>query len=94
MQKVLVMVFWLVGLGAFFLVGSPYMDKLFPDWARFNEIQEVHGVDNAHLYYTDLPIIQDAEAASRAAVREGMQARREAAAAKRQKAASGNDDAM
>ena len=94
MQKILVMAFWLLGLGAFFIVGSPYMDKLMPGWARFNEIQEVHGVDNANLYYTDLPIIQDAEAASRAAVREGMQARREAAAARQGKAANNSADAM
>ena len=94
MQKILVTVFWFLGLCAFFAVGSPYMDKIIPGWSRFNEIQEVHGVDNANLYYTDLPIIQDAEAASRAAVREGMQARREAAAARQGKATNNSTDAM
>ena len=92
MHKFLVLGFWIVGLCAFFALGSPLLDKVIPGWERFNTIQEEYGLDNALLYYSDLPIIYEAEEASRRAVREGMKARREAAQARQAANAAQADD--
>ena len=79
MGKLLIPGLWILGLCTFFGFISPtVIDRIVPGWERLDKIQEEHGLDNALLYYTDLPIIQEAEEATRRAVRQGMQARREA----------------
>lgn len=59
---------------------------LCPAWQRFNALQEEHGLNSGALFYTDVPVSQEAEEAMREAVRKAMSARRERRAAAREKA--------
>ena len=68
---------WLFGLWFFFAVLTPRMAALCPAWRRFYAVQEEHGLHSGALYYTDVPVTQEAEAHVREAVRKGMRERRE-----------------
>ena len=61
-----------LGLIIFFNVVSPFLFGLSESWQRFIAVQEDTGAPSGALYYTDVPITQDAEAHIRSAVREGM----------------------
>ena len=68
---------WILALWFFFAVATPWLTSLSPAWQRFDDVQEKYDLNSGALYYTDVPITQDAEDAVRKAVREGMKARRD-----------------
>lgn len=72
---------WAVALWFFFAVLTPRLVALFPAWQRYYAVQEEYNLDSGALYYTNVPITQEAENAMRAAVRRGMEDRRRAAEA-------------
>lgn len=61
----------------FFAILTPVLEDHIPAWKRFNRIQEEQGLDSGALYYTNVPQTQEAEEATRRAVREGMAQRRQ-----------------
>lgn len=67
---------WAVALWFFFAVLTPRLVALFPAWQRYYAVQEKYNLDSGALYYTNVPVTQEAEMAMRAAVREGMAERR------------------
>ena len=60
----------------FFAVLSPRLTALSPTWRRFYAVQEEYGLHSGAVYYTDVPVTQEAEAHVREAVRRGMAERR------------------
>lgn len=72
---------WAVALWFFFAVITPRLVALFPAWQRCYAVQETYNLDSGALYYTNVPITQEAEETMRAAVRRGMEERRRAAGA-------------
>ncbi len=72
---------WAVALWFFFAVLTPRLVALSPAWQRYYAVQEQYDLDSGALYYTNVPITQEAETAIRAAVRQGMEDRRMAAGA-------------
>ena len=72
-----------LALWFFFAVLSPRLTALSPTWRHFTAVQEEHGLHSGAVYYTDVPVTQEAEAHVREAVRRGMEERR----AKREKRA-------
>lgn len=67
---------WAVALWFFFAVITPRLVALFPAWQRYYAVQEKYNLDSGALYYTNVPVTQEAEEAMRAAVHEGMEERR------------------
>lgn len=67
---------WAVGLWFFFAVLTPVLEERIPAWKRYNQIQEEQNLDAGALYYSNVPQTQEAEEATREAVRKGMAARR------------------
>lgn len=68
---------WAVGLWLFFAILTPALENHIPAWKRYNQIQEEQGLDSGALYYSNVPQTQEAEEATRAAVKAGMTERRE-----------------
>ena len=60
----------------FFAVISPRLTALSPTWRHFTAVQEEYGLHSGAVYYTDVPVTQEAEAHVREAVRRGMEERR------------------
>lgn len=77
-RSLLLIAAWSVGLWFFFAIFTPFLEDRIPAWKRYNQIQEEQNLDSGALYYTNVPQTQEAEAASRQAVKEGMAARRAA----------------
>lgn len=73
------LVCWAISLWLFFAVITPRLVALSPSWQRYDAVQEQYGLDSGALYYSNVPVTQDAESATREAVREGMIQRRAAA---------------
>lgn len=67
---------WVFGLWFFFAVLTPRLEALCPAWQRFIAAQDEYGLHSGAVYYTDVPITQEAEAHVREAVRKGMEERR------------------
>ena len=61
-----------LGLIFFFNVVSPFLFNLSESWQRFINVQDDTGATSGALYYSDVPITQDAEAHIRKAVEAGM----------------------
>ncbi|MBQ7738964.1 MAG: hypothetical protein IJT59_04865 [Desulfovibrionaceae bacterium] len=61
-----------LGLIVFFNIVSPFLFSLSESWQRFIAVQDDTGATSGALYYTDVPITQDAEAHIRSAVKAGM----------------------
>lgn len=74
-----------VALWFFFAIFTPVLEDHIPAWKRYNRIQEEQNLDSGALYYTNVPQTQEAEEATRRAVKEGMAERREAKAKTRAK---------
>ena len=68
---------WIGGLWLFFGVIGPWLFSLSPAWQRFDAVQEEYGIHSGAIFYSDVPVTQDAAAAMREAVREGMAKRME-----------------
>lgn len=66
----------------FFAIFTPVLEDHIPAWKRFNRIQEEQNLDSGALYYSNVPQTQEAEEATRKAVREGMDERAKARRAK------------
>ncbi len=67
-----------LGLFLFFNYLSPFLFSLSNSWQRFIQVQDEIGVTSGALYYTDVPVTQDAEAHVREAVQLGMAERAKA----------------
>ena len=63
---------WIGGLLLFFCVVGPWLFSLSPAWQRFDAVQEEYGIHSGAIFYSDVPVTQDAAAAMQRAVREGM----------------------
>ncbi|MDE5879262.1 MAG: hypothetical protein K2G99_04455 [Desulfovibrio sp.] len=68
---------WIGGLVLFFCVLGPWLFSLSPAWQRYDAVQEEHDIHSGAIYYSDVPVTQASEEATRKAVREGMATRRE-----------------
>lgn len=77
-RPILKLAAWAVGLWSFFAIFTPFLEDRIPAWKRYNQIQEEQGLDSGALYYTNVPQTQEAEEKTRAAVKAGMEARRQA----------------
>lgn len=66
---------WIGGLWLFFVVLGPWLFSLSPAWQRYDAVQEEHNIHSGAIYYSDVPVTQEAEEATRKAVREGMDTR-------------------
>lgn len=66
---------WIGGLWLFFVVLGPWLFSYSPAWQRYDVVQEEHNIHSGAIYYTDVPVTQASEEATRRAVREGMAAR-------------------
>lgn len=77
-RNFLILAGWAVGLWFFFAVLTPVLEDHIPAWKRYNKIQEEQNLDSGALYYTNVPQTQEAEEATRRAVKEGMADRRKA----------------
>lgn len=77
---------WIGGLLLFFGVLGPWLFSLSPAWQRYDAVQEEHNIHSGAIYYSDVPVTQDCEEATRKAVREGMAARMQRRQESRQKA--------
>lgn len=77
-RSLLLLAAWGIGLWFFFAIFTPFLEDKIPAWKRYNQIQEEQNLDSGALYYTNVPQTQDAEEATRKAVREGMAERRQA----------------
>lgn len=60
---------------AFFAVLTPRLVALSPAWQHYDAVQEQYGLDSGALYYSDVPVTQEAADAVGRAVRAGMQER-------------------
>lgn len=67
---------WVFGLWFFFAILTPRLEALCPAWRSFIAAQDEYGLHSGAVYYTDVPVTQEAEAHVREAVRKGMEARR------------------
>lgn len=76
LRNLLILGIWGVGLWFFFAILTPIMEDHIPAWKRYNQIQEEQNLDSGALYYSNVPQTQEAEEATRRAVREGMAERR------------------
>lgn len=63
---------WILGLWFFFAVLTPRIEALSPSWQAYNATQEKYDLDSGALYYTNVPVTQEAEMHVREAVRKGM----------------------
>lgn len=68
---------WVGGLWLFFCVLGPWLFSLSPAWQRYDAVQEEHNIHSGAIYYSDVPVTQASEEATRKAVAEGMAARME-----------------
>ena len=59
----------------FFAVAGPWLFSLSPAWQRYDAVQEEYNIHSGAIYYTDVPVTQESEEATRKAVREGMATR-------------------
>lgn len=75
-KGLILLILWGFGLWFFFAICTPVLEDHIPAWKRYNQIQEEQGLDSGALYYTNVPQTQEAEEATRKAVREGMAKRR------------------
>ncbi len=66
---------WVLGLWFFFAILTPRLVALSPAWQKYDAAQEQYGLDSGALYYSNVPITQEAEEGMRRAVREGMEQR-------------------
>ena len=78
MRGWLYLALWAVGLWFFFAILTPAIEPFIPAWHKYNLLQEAQNHDSGALYYTNVPITQDAEAHTRQAVEEGMRERERA----------------
>lgn len=62
-------------LWIFFAVAGPWLFSLSPAWQRYDAVQEEYNIHSGAIYYTDVPVTQESEEATRKAVREGMATR-------------------
>ena len=65
------------GLWFFFAIFTPWFENFFPAWQRYNRIAEEKGLDSGALYYSNVPVYQDAEEHLREATRQAMEERRQ-----------------
>ncbi|WP_291357996.1 hypothetical protein [Desulfovibrio sp.] len=63
---------WIGVLLLFFCVIGPWLFSLSPAWQRYDAVQEEHNIHSGAIYYSDVPVTQESEEATRKAVREGM----------------------
>jgi hypothetical protein len=73
---------YLFALWFFFAIITPFLVSLSPAWQRYDAVQEEYNLDSGAVYYTDVPITQEAAEHVGQAVREGMRIRKLAAAEK------------
>ena len=66
---------WALALWLFFAVLTPRRVALSPAWQHYDAVQEQYGLDSGALYYSDVPVTQEAADAVGRAVRAGMQER-------------------
>lgn len=78
LRSLLILGAWCIGLWFFFAIFTPILEDQIPAWKRYNKIQEEQNLDSGALYYSNVPQTQEAEEATRRAVREGMAERRKA----------------
>lgn len=52
----------------FFAHFTPFIVQFFPNWQAYVEAADEYGIEPGALYYTDVPVVLDAEHASREAV--------------------------
>lgn len=71
-RGILLLLAWGLGLWFFFAIFTPWLEPKIPAWQRYNKIQEEQNLDSGALYYSNVPQTQEAEEATRRAVREGM----------------------
>lgn len=83
---------WIGGLWLFFCVLGPWLFSLSPAWQRFDAVQEEYGIHSGAIFYSDVPVTQEAAAALQHAVREGM-AKRMQRRLEERKAAEGQERA-
>ncbi|MDE5832310.1 MAG: hypothetical protein K2H64_04885 [Desulfovibrio sp.] len=67
-----------LALWFFFAVLTPILEDHIPAWKRYNQISAEKGLDSGAIYYSDVPVSQEAEEIMREAVERGMAARRDA----------------
>ena len=84
---------WIGGLWLFFCVLGPWLFSLSPAWQRYDAVQEEHNIHSGAIYYTDVPVTQASEEATRKAVREGMAIRMQQRLADRKAAETGKQGA-
>lgn len=68
---------WIGGLLLFFCVIGPWLFSLSPAWQRYDAVQEEYGINSGAIFYSDVPVTQEAAAALQQAVREGMAKRKQ-----------------
>lgn len=66
---------WALALWLFFAVLTPRLVALSPAWQHYDAVQEQYGLDSGALYYSDVPVTQEAADAVGRAVCAGMQER-------------------
>lgn len=66
-------------LWGFFGFVGPKVISMIPAWRQYCEVQDAYGLNSGAIFYTDVPVSQEAERASRAAVEAAMSLRRAAA---------------
>lgn len=77
LRNILILCLWALGLWFFFAVFTPFLEDRIPAWKNYNKVQEEQDLDSGALYYTNVPQTQEAEEATRRAVKEGMALRRQ-----------------
>ena len=68
-----------LALWGFFGFVGPKVISMIPAWRQYCEVQDAYGLDSGAIFYTDVPVSQEAELANRAAVEAAMSRRRAAA---------------
>lgn len=68
-----------LALWGFFGFVGPWIISAIPAWRQYCEVQDAHGLNSGAIFYTDVPVSQEAELANRAAVEAAMSRRRAAA---------------
>lgn len=81
MRRLLLFSGCVLGLWFFFAVLTPSLLSFSPAWQRYDAVQEEYGLDSGALYYSNVPVTQEAEKFTREAVRRGMEERRRQASA-------------
>lgn len=76
MRRLLFFAGCLIGLWLFFVQLTPRLLALSPAWQRYDAVQEQYDIDSGALYYSNVPVTEEAEKATREAVRRGMKVRR------------------